>query len=241
MAKSPIEFWFDFSSGYAYFAAATIDELAARHGRDVLWRPYMLGVAFKHTGVRGLSSTPMKGDYARHDWARLSRQTGLPFSLPDNHPITALPASRAYYWVEEHVPGKAHDFARAAFHAYFAEARDMTEPANVAAVGAEIGLPHGDLEAGITSEVMKAKVKAVSNEAIDKGIFGSPFFIVEGEPFWGWDRMEMLEQWLETGGVVMGRLCPDWRHTPPVNPRGPGNDLKSSVRRTPTGFLRARE
>jgi len=60
-----IEFWFDFSSGYAYFAAQEIDALAARHGRTVLWRPFMLGAAFKVTGATGLSRTPMKGDYAR--------------------------------------------------------------------------------------------------------------------------------------------------------------------------------
>jgi len=200
MPKSPIEFWFDFSSGYAYFAAATIDEIADRQGRTVLWRPYMLGVAFKHTGVRGLSSTPMKGDYARRDWARLSRQTGLAFQPPENHPITALPASRAYYWVEEHAPEVAHDFARAAFHAYFAEAQDMTLPANVAAVGAKLGLPAAEIEAGISSEPIKAMVKAASDEAIAKGVFGSPFFLVDGEPFWGLDRIPMLKSWLETGG-----------------------------------------
>jgi 2-hydroxychromene-2-carboxylate isomerase len=200
MPKSPIEFWFDFSSGYAYFAAAIIDELANRHGRTVLWRPYMLGVAFKHTGARGLSSTPMKGDYARRDWARLSRQTGLAFRPPENHPITALPASRAYYWVEEHHPNAAHDFARAAFHTYFAEARDMTVPATVASVGASLGLPAAELEAGITGEQMKTKVRAASDEAIAKGVFGSPFFLIDGEPFWGWDRMPMIESWLETGG-----------------------------------------
>jgi len=200
MTGSPIEYWFDFSSGYAYFAAFAIDELAARHGRPVLWRPYMLGVAFKHTGARGLSSTPMKSDYARRDWARLSRQTGLAFRPPENHPITALPASRAYYWVEEYDPNTAHDFARAAFHAYFAEARDMTAPATVAAVGAKLGLPAAELEAGISSAPMKEKVKTVSDEAIAKGVFGSPFFLVDGEPFWGWDRLPMLESWLETGG-----------------------------------------
>ncbi len=200
MLNSPIEFWFDFSSGYAYFASATIDELAERHGRTALWRPYMLGVAFKHTGARGLSSTPMKGDYARRDWARLSRQTSLAFQPPQNHPITALPASRAYYWVEEHAPDVAHDFARAAFHAYFAEAQDMTVPANVASVGASLGLQADEIEAGISSEPMKVKVKAMSDEAIAKGVFGSPFFLVDGEPFWGFDRMPMLEHWLEKGG-----------------------------------------
>ena len=52
-----IEFWFDFSSGYAYFAAHTIDLVAERHGRSVAWRPYMLGVAFKRTGAQGLDLT----------------------------------------------------------------------------------------------------------------------------------------------------------------------------------------
>ena len=199
-AHAAIEFWFDFSSGYAYFAAQEIDSLAARHGREVLWRPYMLGVAFKHTGARGLSGTPMKGDYARHDWARLSRRLGVPFSLPEGHPITALPASRAYYWVEERFPEVAHEFARQAFHAYFADGVDMTLAANVAAVGEAMGVPASDLEAGLASPPMKERVKAVSAEAIEKGVFGSPFFRVDGEPFWGWDRLPILEAWLEDGG-----------------------------------------
>lgn len=200
MSSSSIEFWFDFSSGYAYFAAKVIDSVARRHGRSVRWRPYMLGVAFKRTGARGLSSTPLKGDHARHDWARLSRSTGLAFRPPANHPIAALPASRAYYWIEDHFPDLAHEFGRRAFHAYFAEGQDMTSPSNVAAVGARLGLPASELEAGLQSAPMKERVKAVSNEALAKGVFGSPFFLVDGEPFWGWDRIPMLESWLESGG-----------------------------------------
>ena len=197
---NPIEFWFDFSSGYAYFAAASIDELAARHGRTVLWRPYMLGVAFKVTGSRGLSGTPLKGDYARRDWARLSRRTGLPFAIPAAHPITALPASRAYYWIEDRFPDQAHEFARRAFRAYFADGVDMTDPLRVAEIAAPLGVPVEELALGIPSEPMKQRVKVKSAEALERGIFGSPFFIVEGEPFWGWDRMPMLEEWLQTGG-----------------------------------------
>ena len=197
---APIEFWFDFSSGYAHFAAHGIDDLAARVGRSVVWRPYMLGVAFKHTGARGLSGTPMKGDYARRDWARLSRQLGIPFRIPDGHPIPALPASRAYYWLDERFPDVCHEFARCAFRAYFADGVDMTLPANVAALAGPLGVPVADLEAGLASPPIKDRVKAVSAEAIEKGVFGSPFFLVDGEPFWGWDRMPMLEQWLSSGG-----------------------------------------
>lgn len=198
--SSAIEFWFDFSSGYAYFAAHQIDYLASWYGREVVWRPYMLGVAFKETGARGLSSTPLKGDYARHDWARISRQLAIPFTIPDGHPITALPASRAYYWVEERHPDLAHEFARRAFRAYFAEGVDMTSPANVAAVAAPLGVDPVELEDGLQSQPMKDRVKAVSTEAIERGVFGSPFFVVDGEPFWGWDRIPMLERWLTSGG-----------------------------------------
>ena len=200
MANAPIEFWFDFSSGYAYFAADAIDDLAERHGRTVAWRPYMLGVAFKRTGARGLSSTPMKGDYARRDWARLSRRTGLAFRPPANHPIVALPASRAFYWIEERAPDQARAFARAAFRAYYAEAQDLTVPANVAAIGARFGFTAADLEAGMAGDPIKAKVKAASDEALAKGVFGSPFFLADGEPFWGYDRMAMLDEWLTSGG-----------------------------------------
>ena len=196
MSTLPIEFWFDFSSGYAYFAAHEIDALAARSGREVLWRPYMLGVAFKATGARGLSGTPLKGDYARHDWARLSKLTGLPFRVPEGHPITALPASRAYYHVDEHFPDRAHEFARRSFRAYFADGIDMTDPNQVARVAEPLGISTGALARGISSPAMKARVKAITSEAIEKGVFGSPFFIADGEPFWGWDRLPMLERWL---------------------------------------------
>ena len=108
---APIEFWFDFSSGYAYFAAQEIDGLATRHGRTVLWRPFMLGGAFKVTGALGLSRTPMKGDYARHDWARLARLKNLPLVFHPEHPITQLPATRAFYWLEREHPSRCNTFA----------------------------------------------------------------------------------------------------------------------------------
>src|SRR5439155_1522248 len=94
---APVEFWFDFASGYAYFGALEIEALAERHGRTVAWRPFTLGAAFKVTGAQGLSRTPLKRDYARRDWQRLARLKGVPFSLPENHPRTGLPAIRAFY------------------------------------------------------------------------------------------------------------------------------------------------
>jgi 2-hydroxychromene-2-carboxylate isomerase len=78
--SADIEFWFDFASGYAYFAVLEIEALAARHYRSVLWRPFCLGSALKITGSSGLSRTPLKGDYARRDWQRLARLKSVAFS-----------------------------------------------------------------------------------------------------------------------------------------------------------------
>ena len=86
------------------------------------------------------------------------------------------------------------------FHAYYVEAQDLTVPANVAAIGADLGISAVDLETGITSTPIKTRLKDAGDEAIAKGIFGSPFFIADGEPFWGVDRLPMLDSWLETGG-----------------------------------------
>lgn len=196
----PIEFWFDFSSGYAYFASHTIDAVGARHGRPVVWRPFMLGVAFKATGARGLSGTPIKGDYARHDWARLARLMNVPFQLPPNHPIVALPASRAFYWIERRDPNAAVAFAKSVFRAYYGDNLDMTSPDVVADLAASVGVERSAILDGMSSPDIKEHFKSITEAAVAKGVFGSPFLIVDGEPFWGSDRLAMMDLWLERGG-----------------------------------------
>ena len=69
----PIDFYFDFSSPYGYFASTQIDRIAAKHGREVAWRPILLGAVFKVTRQQPLPTIPLKGDYARHDHARSAR------------------------------------------------------------------------------------------------------------------------------------------------------------------------
>ena len=195
-----IEFWFDFSSGYAYFAAHEIDELAARHGRTVVWRPFMLGAAFKVTGSMGLSRTPMKGDYARHDWARIARLKSLSLVFHPEHPIIQLPATRAFYWIEREHPARSNAFAKAAFDAYFGDGRDLRDPETVAELAKPMGIDTEQLLLGMAEPAIKDRAKAMSDQALEKNVFGSPLFIVDGEPFWGWDRLPMLEEWLKTGG-----------------------------------------
>ncbi len=196
----PIEFWFDFSSGYAFFAAQEIEGLGHRVGRPVLWRPYMLGTAFKVTGARGLSSTPLKQDYARTDWQRLARRMGLTFAPPADHPRIALPATRAFYWIVGQDPALAVRFARAVFDAYYAGRLDTADLDQVAAFAGTLGLDPGAVAAGAVLPEVKARAKDLGDAAVARGVFGSPFFLGDGEPFWGADRMAMMEDWIRTGG-----------------------------------------
>ncbi|HQU50759.1 MAG TPA: DsbA family protein, partial [Casimicrobiaceae bacterium] len=78
-----LEFWFDFSSPYAFLASHRIEALAARHGRAVDWRPMLLGAAFKVAGTAPLTDVPMKGDYSRRDFVRSARFHGIEgFRMP---------------------------------------------------------------------------------------------------------------------------------------------------------------
>lgn len=196
-----IEFWFDFSSGYAFFAAQEIEALGKRTGRQVLWRPFMLGAAFKHTGAKGLSSTPMKAEYALHDWERIARLQKLQFRLPPGHPYVALAATRAFYWIEDaKSAATAARFAQRMFEEYFHNGLDTNNADAVADVAVELGCGRQDVVDGISSPEIKSITRAHCDDAIARGVFGSPFFFADNEPFWGWDRMTMMEDWITSNG-----------------------------------------
>ncbi|MEQ8965669.1 MAG: 2-hydroxychromene-2-carboxylate isomerase [Azospirillaceae bacterium] len=193
---APIDFYFDFSSPYGYLASTRIDELAARHGREVVWRPFLLGAVFKQTGTGPLVDVPIKGDYARHDMPRAARRLGVPFVLPEPFPFLALAPSRAYWWAFDRDRAEARRLARALYEAAFAEGRSLADPETVADVAAGLGFDRDALTAALADPEVKARLKAETDTAIDRGVFGSPFVIVDGEPFWGHDRLDDVAWWL---------------------------------------------
>lgn len=196
----PIDFFFDFSSPYGYLAAARIEEVLGGRGREIVWRPYMLGAAMKLSGSRPLVQVPLMRDYVAHDFARSARRYRIPFQLPEPFPIAALAPTRAFYWLHDRDPGSAKAFAQAAFAAYFAAGRNVAEPEVVREIVHDLGLDAEAVVGAIASGAVKQRVKEETDRAIKRGVFGSPFVIVDGEPFWGNDRLEQASKWLETGG-----------------------------------------
>ena len=199
MSKT-IEFWFDFSSPYAYFASEVIEKIADETGYSILWRPFLLGVIFRKTNMAPLVEMPMRGAYARHDWARIARLLGVPFGLPERHPYAAIKVSRAFYWIEANKPDLAANFAHAVFRSHFADGRNPVETSEIANIAESVGIPATSLLDAIQTPAAKAVLQQRTDEAIAKNVFGAPFFRVDGESFWGWDRMAMMRQWIERGG-----------------------------------------
>jgi 2-hydroxychromene-2-carboxylate isomerase len=201
MNGNPIDFYFDFASPYAYLASARIDALAERRCRVVRWRPILLGAVFKISGGVPNLNKPLQGDYLRHDVPRCARLWGVPLHQPLPAPFPSLAASRAFYWLDQvggqHSPAA---LARALFHAHWAEGRDMALPENVLDVAASLGLDRDAVEAGIAEPAVKERLRVETETAISRGVFGAPFFFVDGEPFWGGDRMDQIEEWMRRGG-----------------------------------------
>ncbi len=200
MVGDPILFYFDFSSPYGYFAALKIDEIAADFDRQVQWKPMMLGAAMKETGNVPIVQQPIKGDYCRLDWERMARYMEVPWEMPDPFPIATLAAARAFYWLDDHDPDLAKGFARAAFGEYFGKGRDITEAETVADVAEPLGINRDDLLAAVQDPAIKERLKDETTAALEKGVFGSPMVIIDGEPFWGCDRLWMIRRWLKSGG-----------------------------------------
>lgn len=198
--SSPLDFYFDFSSPYGYLASIRIDAIAARHGREVTWRPFLLGVAFKATGQVPLVEQPIRGDYHRHDFARSARRFKVPFQMPERFPFLSLAAARAYYWLLDDDPARAKELARAVYHAAFGMGRNVTAAETVADLAQPLGVNRSALLSAVNDPKIKDRLKAETDAAIARGVFGSPFIIVDGEPFWGSDRLDQVEEWLATGG-----------------------------------------
>lgn len=197
---APIDFYFEFASPYGYLASTQIDAIAGRHGRTALWHPIMLGAAFKETGARPLTQTPLKGPYLLHDVPRFARLLGVPLRLPPEMPMNSLAASRACLWLEEADPAQARRLAQALLHAHWGEGRDLSSPEAVAEVATGLAIDRDALLAAVADQRIKDRLKAQTEAAIGRGVFGSPFILIDGEPFWGADRLAQVEAWLARGG-----------------------------------------
>ena len=197
----PIKFYFDFSSPYGYLMSEKIDALAAQYDRKVQWRPILLGVVFQATGSAPLTlQNPARAAYSLVDFERSARFMGVPYNPPSRFPLPTQNAARTYYWLHGQDCALARQFAHAVYRAYFIDDRDISAPETVLEIAAGLGVDRDGLEGALQSPEIKARLRNECDEALAVGVFGSPHVIVDGEPFFGADRLPQIAEWLGTGG-----------------------------------------
>jgi 2-hydroxychromene-2-carboxylate isomerase len=196
MPQPMIEFWYEFASTYSYPAAMRVERVAGAAGAAVRWRPFLLAPIFNAQGWNDspFNIYPVKGAYMWRDLQRICERDGIPLKLPPfRFPQNGLKAARLAIAGEK--DGWTPAFTRAVYMANFGEERDITDDDLLRAILKRIGVdPDMAMAASNTPEI-KAALKAQTDEAIANGIFGAPSFMVDGELFWGNDRLEDAVEW----------------------------------------------
>lgn len=198
--SSAIEFYFDFSSPYSYIASEHIEALAARTARPLQWRPILLGVVFKASG--GAPLTEVYGPKARYsvrDFARAAAFVGVPYRHPTTFPIGAVAASRAVLWLQREHSQQVVPYIHAVFRALFAHDRNVGDATVALDIAEALGIDKARLAAGVQEEAIKNALRADVEQAIARGVFGAPTIFVDGEMFWGHDRLDQVERWIMHG------------------------------------------
>jgi 2-hydroxychromene-2-carboxylate isomerase len=196
-----IAFWFEFASTYSYPAAMRIERLCRAAGVPLQWRPFLLGPIFAAQGWRDspFNIYPVKGRYMWRDLERLCTALDLPLRRPSVFPRNGLLAARVACLVAEQ-PWAA-EFVRAVYRANFADDRDIADPAVIAALLAAVGQPAESVLAAAATPENKDRLRAQTEEAVRRGIFGAPSLTVGDELFWGNDRIEAAIAWAARGGA----------------------------------------
>ncbi len=199
---TPIDFYFDFISPFGYFASLRVDELAARHGRETEWHSMLLGVSvLKVMGLKPLLDTPLKGEYIRRDFARYVRRHGLVLERRPGDPMMdPRPCGRAFHWAKRHLPGREKVLARALLAAYWVDGLDLGTSGAVAEAAAGAGFDGARLRDAIDGDESGVLLRAAVTASIERGVFGSPTVLIDGEMFWGVENFGLADEWLTKGG-----------------------------------------
>ncbi|WP_051748714.1 2-hydroxychromene-2-carboxylate isomerase [Nevskia soli] len=196
-----VDFYFDFASPYAYFAHGTLVALTRRHGLRLRYRPVLLWAILKELGMPPPMEQPAKRRYMEHDMRRSAVYFGLPFQLPPGFPVSSHAAARLFHTLDAQAPrgwsAQAGDLVAALFKAYFVDGRDIADPAVLGEAATVIGLAPQQVQQAAQAEAGKAALRQANAEAVQRGVWGSPFWFHGGEGYFGADRLAQFERSLD--------------------------------------------
>jgi len=150
-------------------------------------------------GLKPLMETPLKKDYIAHDKPRMARLLGVPMVQPDMQGMSSVNAQRAYLWLLDQQPTAARRFAHGAFQRLWVHGQGITQDEDLRQLCDAVDVDAAAVLQAIRADSAKQALREAVDQAIARGVFGTPFFIVDNEPIWGVDRLWMIEHWLSHG------------------------------------------
>ncbi|WP_299281007.1 2-hydroxychromene-2-carboxylate isomerase [uncultured Tateyamaria sp.] len=189
-----IDYYFATLSPYTYLAGTRFEAIAAKHGASVTYKPLDVIALFGRTGgTPPKDRHPNRIEYRAQELVRQARKNDMPFNLKPAHwPTNAAPSSYAIIAAQTAEGGDLGQLVHAVLRAVWAEDKDIAEDDVIKACLTEAGFDSSLADSGLLSG---AETYARNlEEAVDKGVFGAPFYIVDGDQrFWGQDKLEDLD------------------------------------------------
>jgi 2-hydroxychromene-2-carboxylate isomerase len=189
-----VEFFFDVGSPTSYLAWTQLPAICEQAGAELIYRPMLLGAVFKATGNASPAAVPAKSRYMDADMARYARRYGVPLASNPHFPIITLALMRAATGVDMLMPERFGDYLRGVFKAMWVDALNLNDPAVTAAALKESGFDPAQIMDLVNNAEVKDRLRATTDEAVKRGVFGAPTMFVGSEMFFGQDRLEFVRE-----------------------------------------------
>ena len=191
------EFWFDFGSTASYLAWTQLPALEAATGATAVFKPMLLGGVFQATGNQSPANIPAKGKYIFADFSRFAKRYGVEFNMNPWFPVNTLLLMRGSIALQMKGDPRFKDYCRAVFNAIWVTSLNMNDTAVASQALVRAGFDATALIALASEQATKDALKAATQTAVERGVFGAPTFFVGDQMFWGQDRMDFVKEALQ--------------------------------------------
>jgi 2-hydroxychromene-2-carboxylate isomerase len=197
-----IDYYMSPASPWTYLGHGRLADIAARHGATINVKPVDFGVIFPQSGGLPLPKrAPQRQAYRMMELKRWREHLGIPITLePKFFPSNEVPAAHAVIAVRESMGNPpAIRLAHAVLKALWEEEKNPGDADTLSAIIASVGLDPAKVTAMAADPAIAARREADTKMAIERGVFGAPSYVIDGEIFWGQDRVEFVERKLAKG------------------------------------------
>ena len=189
-----VEFLFDVGSPTAYLAWTQLPKICAETGATLVSTPMLLGAVFQATGNASPAAVPLKGSYMTADLARFAKRYGVPFAHNPFFPINTLVLMRGATGVQLRMPDRFDAYLKAVFTALWVEQKNLNDPAVLMATLATAGFEPAAMQALVAEPAVKETLRANTESAVARGVFGAPTLFVGATMFFGQDRLDFVRE-----------------------------------------------